>query len=238
MILIFIFLIIIYLIFVYKHISEIHKFNHEATIEQLQNINTELFIEKTKERKPLLIYNLGNNNNTWLNLSFDKIVLDNPGLIIKDKNKYISLKSFTDKDIKQIHIYRNDELHEILELRKDFDELYNIFISQIHCNVKYYLNLFRGLNSIKLTKNKNNLLLIHQIKGESKLYLFNPKHEINIVNKNNDEIKKYGHKILLKPGTIIYIPIEWLYFYECDNECIMGEILSDNYFTYFYNSLR
>ena len=100
------------------------------------------------------------------------------------------------------------------------------------------MSLFKGNNTIQLTQNKHNLLLIHQIYGESKLYLLNPKHKLDILNKKNDEIKKYGHKINLTPGIVLYIPVEWYYFYETDNESIIGEIECDNYFTVIYNNLR
>ena len=66
-----------------------------------------------------------------------------------------------------------------------------------------------------------NLLLLNQIQGKSKLYLFNPKHKNDIINKNNDEIKKWGIKINLVPGLVIYIPIEWYYIYEINEESII-----------------
>ena len=100
------------------------------------------------------------------------------------------------------------------------------------------MSLLKGSNTISLTQNKHNLLLIHQIIGESKLYLFNPKHKRNIIGRDNNEIKKYGHKINLTSGLVLYIPVEWYYFYETENESIIGEIESDNYFTVIYNSLR
>jgi len=74
--------------------------------------------------------------------------------------------------------------------------------------------------------------------GQSKVYLFNPKHKNDILNKDNNEIKKYGQKINLTKGLVLYIPVEWYYFYETDNVSIIGEIESDNYFTVIYNNLR
>ena len=70
------------------------------------------------------------------------------------------------------------------------------------------------------------------------LFKFNPKHLEDIKDKSNESIKKYGQKINLIQGLVLYIPIEWYYFYECDNESIVGEITSDNYFTVIYNNLR
>lgn len=219
-----------------KHIYEIHNTNKDATLEQLQSANKEDIFEKLKERKPLLIHNLGNKNEEYNQLTFEKLNKDNPGLIIHDKNRYVSLKSFVDEP--QIYVNHNDTLCDSLRLKPLFDEIYDPFQSQIHCNKKYYLSLLKGKNMIPLTKSKNNLYLIHQIYGESKLYLFNPKHIHDIKGKPNESIKKYGQKINLTQGLVIYIPVEWYYFYECEDESILGEITSDNYFTVIYNSLR
>ena len=48
-----------------KHIYEISNFNHNATLEQLQSANKEDIFEHLKERKPLLIHNLGNKNEEY-----------------------------------------------------------------------------------------------------------------------------------------------------------------------------
>ena len=91
-----------------KHIYEIHNINHEAVLEQLQSVTKEDIFEKCKERNPLLIHNLGNKNELLRDLSFDKLINDNPGHIIYDKNKYISLKSFADDN--QMSIYKHKDL--------------------------------------------------------------------------------------------------------------------------------
>ena len=219
-----------------KHIYEIHNTNKDATLEQLQSANKEDIYEHLKERKPLLIHNLGNKLEEYNQLSFESLTKDNPGLIIHDKNRYISLKSFLDEN--QMYVNHNDTLCDSLRLKPLFDEVYNPFISQIHCNKKYYMSLLKGKNMIPLKKNKHNLYLIHQIYGKSKLYLFNPKHIQDINGKTNESIKKYGQKINLTQGLVLYIPIEWYYFYESEEESIIGEITSDNYFTVIYNNLR
>ena len=137
-----------------------------------------------------------------------------------------------------MYLYRNKNLYETLNLEELFDRIYEPFYSQLHTYKRYLMSLYKGLNSIELTKNKHNLCLINQIYGQSKLYLFNPKHKNDIINKSNDSIKKYGQKINLTQGLSLYIPVEWYYFYECENESIIGEILSDNYFTVIYNNCR
>lgn len=224
-----------------KHIYEIHNINTNAVLEQLQSANSEEIFEHLKERKPLLIHNLVNKYEKYNNLSFEKLSLDNPGLIIHDNNRYLSLKSFNDEQ--NMYLYKNKDLYESLHLKELFDSIYEPFSSGLHIYKRYLLSFYKGLNSIELTKNKHNLCLINQIYGQSKLYLFNPKHKNDIINKSNDSktndsIKKYGQKINLTQGLSLYIPVEWYYFYECENESIIGEILSDNYFTVIYNNCR
>lgn len=224
------------IILVAKHIYEIHNINYNAVLEQLQSANSEEIIEHLKERNPLLIHNLANKHEEYNDLSFEKLSDTNPGLIIHDKNRYISLKSFTEEQ--QMYVRKNDTLYDILRLKELFNSIYEPFQSQIHCNKNYSLSLYKGLNSIQLQQNKHNLCLIAQIYGQSKLYLFNPKHKSNIIGKSNEQIKKYGQKINLTQGLLLYIPVEWSYFYETDMESIIGEIESDNYFTIIYNNIR
>ena len=219
-----------------KHIYEIHTINTSAVLEQLQSANKEEIFEKIKERKPLLIHNLVNKYEKYNNLSFEKLSLDNPGLIIHDNNRYLSLKSFTEEQ--NMYLYKNKNLYETLHLKELFDRIYEPFSSYLHIYKRYLMSFYKGLNSIELTKNKHNLCLINQIYGQSKIYLFNPKHKNDIINKSNDSIKKYGQKINLTQGLSLSIPVEWYYFYECENESIIGEIVCDNYFTVIYNNLR
>ena len=240
---------ILYLIFLtililtFKHIYEIHNVNTSAILEQLQSANSEEIAEHLKERKPLLIHNLVNKYEKFNNLSFQKLSDDNPGLIIHDENRYLALKSFSEEN--NMYLYRNKDLYESLHLKELFDTLYEPFSSQLHTYKRYLLSFYKGLNSIQLTKNKHNLCLISQIYGKSNVYLFNPKHKNDIIlptndmsAKSNDSIKKYGQKINLTQGLLLYIHVEWYYFYEVEQESIIGEIVSDNYFTVIYNNLR
>ena len=66
-------LLILIIIFMIKHIYEIHNFNHDAILEQLQSGNKDEIFEKMKERKPLLIHNLGNQNNLFTDCNCSKI---------------------------------------------------------------------------------------------------------------------------------------------------------------------
>ena len=137
---IFYLLFITIIIVVVKHIYEIHNFNHDAILEQLQSVTYGDIVEKLKERKPLLIHNLGKNE-SLRELSFTKLIKDNPGHIIYDNNKYLSLETFNDEKVQQMSIYRNPSLCSQFRVTSSFDEIYQPFASKIHCNKNYYMSL-------------------------------------------------------------------------------------------------
>ena len=124
-----------------KQIYEIHNINSNAVLEQLQSANSEEIFEHIKERKPLLIHNLVNKYEKFNNLSFEKLSQDNPGLIIHDNNRYLSLKSFTEEQ--NMYIYKNKDLYESLHLKELFDTIYIPFYSQLHTYKRYLMSFYK-----------------------------------------------------------------------------------------------
>ena len=233
------FLIIITIIaFMGKYIYDLHNFNLNATIQQLQSSNSMIIQDKLKDKNPLIIHNLGTKYENLHNYTFERLIEQNPGYIINHNQKFISLESFGDETIQQMNIYKNQKLIHDLNLQDTMKDIIKPFTNQLTCNENYSLSLLKGKNTISLTQNKRNLLLIYQISGKSTLYLFNPKHKEDIINKENNEIKKWSHKINLEEGLIVSIPSEWYYFYECENISIVSSLEYDTYFTYLYNLLR
>lgn len=232
------FIFVIYCVLCTKHIYEIHKTSLNTKIHHSYNSNKSELSEIMKYREPILIHTFENLSESILNLSFDTLNKQNPGYMINDNNKLITLSSFDDTKVKQISVYRIQKLCNDFELINDINKIYSAFSSQIQCNNKFYLSLFKGSQTTELTMNKNNLLIIHQIVGNSNIYLFNPKYKNDIEFKNNHEIKKWSVKIDLRDNETMYIPIQWYYFIESENDCIFCEITADNIFTIFYNALR
>ena len=70
------------------------------------------------------------------------------------------------------------------------------------------------------------------IDGKTTIYLFNPKHKDEILNKTNNEIKKWGHKLTLQKDDTILIPTNWYYIQETKDKCIQYHIEIDDIFTY------
>jgi len=232
------FLILVTIIaFMGKYIYDLHNFNLNATIQQLQSSNSMILQDKLKDKNPLIIHNLGTKYENLHNYTFERLIKQNPGYIINDNQKFILLDSFGG-DIKQMNIYRNEKIIQDLNLQETMKNIIKPFTNQVTCNENYSLSLFKGKNVISLTQNKRNLLLLHQITGKTTLYLFNPKHKEDILEKENNEIKKWSHKINLEEGLVVSIPPEWYYFYECEDISILSSLEYDTYFTYLYNLLR
>ena len=80
--------------------------------------------------------------------------------------------------------------------------------------------------------------MIGVVHGSMTLYLFNPKHKDEIVNKGNDEIKKWGHKKIMNQGDIIIIPPYWSYIQEINEKVIQYHIDVDTYFTFIPNFFK
>tara|TARA_Y100000817_G_scaffold314929_1_gene316128 strand:+ start:387 stop:1088 length:702 start_codon:yes stop_codon:yes gene_type:complete len=216
-------------------INESQKFNPTAELIQLQDPNKTIIQENIKSKSPLLIHNLLNNDIS--DFSFEKIVIDNPGYIIKDNQKNISLSIFNDKNIKQVYILDNPHLIDDFKLKDSFKTMEDTFSDDLTFNLKTKMNLFKGDHKVNIQKNKHNNLIISQLYGETIFYIINPKHS-EIINKNYNEIKKWSIKIILKQGLNLYIPPEWFYIYEVQKNSIFANTYSDNYFTFLYNYLR
>ena len=233
MILLIILLLIICICF--KFIYDQQKFNESTKIVQLQDSNILSIQNMINEKAPTVIHNLLSKYLDIENLTLDKLIKYNPGYIINDNNKNILFSSLLDN---QMFILNNTNMIKDLKLDTNMKSLLDLFSDKISYNNNNNINILTGEYSINLSQNKNNIKIISQIFGESIVYLFNPKNKDEIVNKKNTEIKKWGSKINLKPGIILYIPSEWYYIIETTDKSIYTISTIDNYFTFIYNSLR
>ena len=70
--------------------------------------------------------------------------------------------------------------------------------------------------------------MLEIIQGESTVYLFNPKHKEDILHKENNQIKKWAHKKIIRKGDILFIPTNWYYFQETKNSVYQFHYDIDN----------
>ena len=110
--------------------------------------------------------------------------------------------------------------------------------SNILCNINKSLSYFDKEDTISLLKCRNNFHIISNLLGDEYfIYLFHPKHKELILNKNIEDISKYGEKILIKPFDILFIPFGWFYYQEINKTTILYHIDIDNYFTFIHNTI-
>lgn len=72
---------------------------------------------------------------------------------------------------------------------------------------------------------------INVMDGMTIIYLINPKHKHDIINKDTTGIKKWAHKKILQKGDEIIIPSNWYYFIESNEGVVLHHTDVDNYFT-------
>ena len=219
-----------------KYSLDLRKINHSAELIQLQNPNHIEINEIIEKKSPLIIHNLASKYLDFENKSIKELVKDNPGYIVIDKNKHTLLSSFNEDGNHKV--IENSNMIGDLNFKVKLDSISNNFKNKLTCNLNHAISLLKGKYSISLLQNKHDNLLYTQLSGYTTFFLFNPKHKIEIQNKNNNEIKKWGFKIILKPGVILSIPPEWYYIYESVDESIVFSSYYDSYFTYFYNLLK
>jgi len=156
-----------------------------------------------------------------------------PDLLIQDDKKLKDYHSFND-----IYILQNNDIFDSLDIKRfilfDINQL-----PQSDFNISQYsLSILKGKQTIPLTIGSHNYNIIGVLEGEATIHIFNPKHKEEIINKENNKIKKWGHKKIIKKNNIIIIPPYWYYILECEKEIIQYHIEIDNIFTIIPNYLR
>ena len=132
-----IFLIIIFI----KSIIYVHKFNENANLIEINDIEK---ITKNKKILDPLLLDYGNIED----IDFPNFVKKNMYSHYKQYDTIIRLLDFyLNKDV---YIYKNSELLEDLKLNHKIEEIHNIFKLYLSSNEKYYISIFQGNNKINL----------------------------------------------------------------------------------------
>ena len=208
-------ILIIYIIFLFFNILDLKKYNVNG------------FIKSCIDHEDILL-TIRNLNPVLLHHENEYIIND----IIIDHGEHIENIVFKDRE--QINIEENKPLLNIIDKEKIPFFLTGSKIPTINNeSISIYKNHIGKLESC----NSNNTI-IYIVDGETTLNLFNPKHKEEIIDKENNKIKKWGHKKIIKKNDILLIPPYWHYIQECENEIIQYHIDIDNIFTFIPNKLR
>lgn len=210
-------LILIYIVLVVYSIIKLQKFNINGVIIETNDIqeikNNVEYLNPVYTKDTNIVFNINENFG-----------------FLQDINNY--------KNDYANYVYKNNLLFEKL-LKKENVFNCNIFNdSHYYFPINYSVSIISGPNSIPLKKCTHNKNMIGILDGEVTLYLFNPKHKSEIIDKENDQIKKWGHKKTLKKNDLIIIPPYWSYIQEIDNKVIQYHIDVDSYFTFIPNYIK
>ena len=224
-------------IIVTKYIHDLHKFNYNGHIQQLQSLNSVVVQESLKQNEPLVIHNV---RIPTEDLTHETLVSKNPGYIVQDQKKQVLLSTLADKDVDHMVFYKNQTLAQDTNIAQELDQMTKPFDTKLSCGKTCSLSVLKGNAIIQLSQNTHDTLVLYQIQGHCTLYLINPKHAEDILGptKPAPHLKKWAHKVNVEPHLLISIPPNWFYFYESKEPMIQGVIESDTYPTWLYNRLR
>ncbi len=212
----FLYILIIYLsILIYK-IYNLKNYNKNAILKNIDNLNIQI------KDEPLYY-------KTESNFNFNTFINKNIYYIIQDNNNFINLSNFNVDQLNNIFIYKNYKLYK---------DLFQEYIPKeyIKNNLINYesISILKGDSEINLRKLSNKENIIYQIYGKSILYLINPKHKDQIINKKFKEIIKWGQKIEMTPGSFLIIPSEWYYIQKSKDISILYQNEANDIFTIYY----
>ena len=211
-------IILIYIILVIFYLLELQKYNTHGLIIESKNIND--MVQTIQSLNPTIF-------KKEHSFKYDPLLtptLDN--------------EPFNLKEDKVINIFKNKKLIDILNISENIRFDTSILGNSTYLfPIQYSLTIYKGLHQSDLLRCYHNYNILGVLSGETKIYLFNPKHEKDIIHKEKDMVKKWGHKRILQKNDILLIPTNWYYFIETDDD-ILYHIDINTYFTFLPNILK
>lgn len=225
-------LILCYLFYTIYSVHNMLKYNSNATVNTIEIPDKDKIKNEIKDKNPLII----NYSENQLSLSLDTMNTSKPGYIINDNETLISLDQLLKSEV--VRITDNTKLIEDYDIKEHCNSVINLISSPMTCDINYNLSLYRGFNQSKLYKNYREYLLLQSLEGDYTVFLFNPKHENDVKGQEINNTKKWAIKLDMKKDNILFIPPEWSYFYQSDNELILVKVESDSIPTWLFNRIR
>ena len=206
---------LIYLIMVIYNIINLQKYNINGFIIKTNELST--LKNNIIKLNPILFYN---NINLKINSKLS---------ILSD---FINYKN----DLPN-YMYKNNTILSYF----DSDIFFN-YQSLNHSNflfpISKSISIISGKNDIPLERCIHNYNIIGILDGSTTVYLFNPKHKEEIVNKEINQIKKWAHKKILDKGNILFIPPYWSVFQEINHKVIQYHMKIDTFLTFIPNYFK
>jgi len=222
-------LVIIYIVLVIYHIVDSQKYNKNGYVYHTNNTNE--LANNIGQLNPILYHS------DFVNDSFETSQTENPDYQVKNGTQMIHLQEYSKKT--SVYVFKDKHICRDLKLEKEFDySVQDIPNHRLLFLPNVSVSIFKGTQSVPLQKCIHTHNMIEVVKGESIIYLFNPKHKEDIQHKENNQIKKWGHKIRLLPKMTLFIPTNWFYIQEIEDETVQYHIDIDSVFTFIPNFFK
>lgn len=220
-------IIIFYVILMVYFLYTNQKYNYNGCIIETNKYN--ILHDNILKLNPILFHD------EIINNKLSNIINDNEDYFIESKS--FNFQHYYDKDY--INIYKNKEIIK----NKYIEDLINFNFENIPNNnlnivKKFNLTILKGNHSYSIKTSYHNVNMICILDGVSTFYLFNPKHNKEIKNKENKSIKKWGHKKIVKKNEILFIPPYWKYIQEVNKKVIQLHVDIDNIFCFIPNFFK
>jgi len=207
------------------------QYNEKASLVSIQSVNKDKVELELTHKSPLVL-----SYPSTTNITFETMNIITPGYIIQDHGKLLSLEELCNSD--SFTIYKNSHIIDDYQLEPHYSNIFTLFSHPLSCGQTNYISLYRGEHTIPLIKNYRETLVIQPILGSIIIYVFNPKHEKDIKGLDIKKIKKWAIKLDMNKDSLLYIPPEWMYFYETIDDVIVSQIECDSYPSFLFNYIR
>ena len=176
------------------------------------------FIKHVKGATPTLLYNK----------NYQLPPIDFKENIIQAGGEIVSLSSYKDKQT-SLFLYKDKSI----DLKTPPIPLTDVYDSKLLLTPESSFNVIRGEHITSVQKNTNNYMFLETLDGYSVIYMIHPKFKNELNN-----YKENGYKLILQPKTILYIPTNWYYIQEINENVVQKNTLVNDIFMCVPNSVK
>ena len=176
------------------------------------------FIKHVKGGTPTLLYNK----------NYQLPPIDFKENIIQAGGEIVSLSSYKDKQT-SLFLYKDKSI----DLKTPPIPLTDVYDSKLLLTPESSLNVIQGEHTTSVQKNTYNYMFLETLDGYSVIYMIHPKFKNELNN-----YKENGYKLILQPKTILYIPTNWYYIQEINENVVQKNTLVNDIFMCVPNSVK
>lgn len=176
------------------------------------------FIKHVKKATPTLLYNK----------NYQLPPIDFKENVIQTTSEIVSLSSYKDKQT-SLFVYKDKSIN----LKTPPILLTDVYDSKLLLTPETSFNVIRGEHTTTVQKNTYNYMFLETLDGYSVIYMIHPKFKNELNN-----YKENGYKLILQPKTILYIPPNWYYIQEINENVVQKNTVVNDIFMCVPNNVK